>query len=641
MQSLESIAPLGLEWREIPFIIVISPEGEFVDFIDTRDDKENKAGRKFLVAKNKGRQGSASHSISQILWDHSGYVLEIPTEDGENKAVLAPKQHISFLKELQTLRELFPHNEEFLAVERFYEKKQHLALSEENIKTIQKKQGGNISFLLSTEPNQSRLIACHPDIKKYIDLKSSEEEENSSFGCCLVTGKHEAIARLHDGYKLNKESNTQLISFNAKSYNSYGKQQGFNAPISTKAAKAIAAALSNLLTFGKETNYKLGETTFVFWGTEQSAELYELYKKATFTGISTNTNTTLNSDKIQETRSTKRKRGDKNTTQVPQEPNPEEESRKVLAALKSIRGSKGGYIDKRSLERFYILGLTTNKSRMCVKLWTEGTVGEIVGNTLQHLDDMNIISFGGTVEAENPPLRKLDDITLAITKKGISDKFIDLLTEELVDSIVKGLPYPAVVQKLCLNRVRRDHKVPDKTKELRVAILKAYINRKNRYYKKDIVMQLGLDREQTNIGYLAGRLFALYEYTQRRALGELNSTVSDRFFSKASLTPNVVFPKAERLYMKHIKKLKGKRYYVAKAILREYDSICMLFSGSETNFPSRFSLDEQSMFVIGFHHESVYLRTPTKERGDKENEFTEEVKESFDHNEIMESDLDI
>ena len=88
MAKLGKVAPSGMEWKAIPFVIVIDEDGTFRRVIDTRD-KENKQGREYLVAKAKGRSGSRSYAISQILWDHSGYVLGIPTDDSEEKQVMA------------------------------------------------------------------------------------------------------------------------------------------------------------------------------------------------------------------------------------------------------------------------------------------------------------------------------------------------------------------------------------------------------------------------------------------------------------------------------------------------------------------------------------------------------------------------
>ena len=76
------------------------------------------------------------------------------------------------------------------------------------------------------------------------------------------------LARLHDTIKLpGGQANPSLISFNLSAFNSYGKEQGSNAPISQKASNAAMAAINVLLDKDAATNYKLGNTTFLFWST--------------------------------------------------------------------------------------------------------------------------------------------------------------------------------------------------------------------------------------------------------------------------------------------------------------------------------------------------------------------------------------
>jgi len=45
-----TIAPQGLQWQEIKFIIVIDGDGHFVDLHDMRDD--NNKGKLFLLPKS-------------------------------------------------------------------------------------------------------------------------------------------------------------------------------------------------------------------------------------------------------------------------------------------------------------------------------------------------------------------------------------------------------------------------------------------------------------------------------------------------------------------------------------------------------------------------------------------------------------
>lgn len=83
-----------------------------------------------------------------------------------------------------------------------------------------------------------------------------------------------------------------------------------------------------------------------------------------------------------------------------------------------------------------MLGIMGKTGRHAVKLWIEGSIQEIVGNTLQHLADMNIVKHNGIQEVEYPPLRSLYAFVGQLKPKGKRlDKFSENLIQELVHSI--------------------------------------------------------------------------------------------------------------------------------------------------------------------------------------------------------------
>ena len=74
--AFDGAAPEGFENKEIPFVIVLDKQGKFIQLEDTREAQgKKKVGRKFLVPKGLGRSGAKSYEVSNILWDHYGYVL--------------------------------------------------------------------------------------------------------------------------------------------------------------------------------------------------------------------------------------------------------------------------------------------------------------------------------------------------------------------------------------------------------------------------------------------------------------------------------------------------------------------------------------------------------------------------------------
>jgi CRISPR-associated protein, csd1 family len=628
MAELGKVAPSGMEWKAIPFIIVIDEDGTFRRVIDTRD-KENKQGREYLVAKAKGRSGSRSYAISQILWDHSGYVLGIPTDDSEEKQVMAPKQHKAFKQELAKLRELFPENKGFKAVELFYkiyEEKKNGELSdlfevevkdlsniipEDVLQEIKKKVGANISFLLSTESNPNKLISSHEDIQSY--QAGGSEEEGEDKGRCLVTGEQGTIARLHGGISLfGAQANATLISFQKSSgYDSYGKEQGLNAPISQPASDAIISGLNMLLEKDKNTNYRIGETTFVFWNTLLDDELLKNYQEATFTGLPSDDDF----DEEEEATSTSKKKVAKK--------NPEQETKVVIQALRSALGGKNANIDRDHSDRFYILALAPNAKRVSVKLWMEGTVSEIVGNTLAHLDDMNIVRFGGLLDEETPPLRPVYRIMKAIYTATDSTKWPRQVVQELLESIIKGLPYAPTLQMACLERIHHDHTSKYPVTELRAALLKAYINRKHRKNPQIKQLTMALDKSNSNPAYLAGRLFALLERIQEKAIPGVKANITDRYFRTASSTPGIIFGRLLQLSAFHLSKIKKEHGGLGFYFDRQIQEVLELLPGGQATFDKFFTPDQQSIFAVGYYHQKAYRDQKAESAAIEEEQETE------------------
>ena len=627
MAKLGKVAPSGMEWKAIPFIIVIDEDGTFRWVIDTRD-KENKQGRESLVAKAKGRSGLKSFAISQILWDHSGYVLGIPTDDSEEKQVMAPKQHEAFKQELAKLRELFPENKGFKAIELFYEKYEEKRegepsdlfaeevkdlsniIPEDVLLEIKKKVGANISFLLSTESNPNKLISSHEDIQSYQTGGSKEEGEDK--GRCLVTGELGTIARLHGGISLfGAQANATLISFQKFSgYDSYGKEQGLNAPISQMASEAIISGLNMLLEKDKNTNYRIGETTFVFWNTLLDDELLKNYQEATFTGLPSDDDF----DDEEETSTSKKKVTKKN---------PEQETKVVIQALRSALGGKNANIDRDHSDRFYILALAPNAKRVSVKLWMEGTISEIVGNTLAHLDDMNIVRFDGLLDEDTPPLRPVYRIMKAIYTATDSTKWPRQGVRELLESIIKGLPYAPSLQMACLERIHHDHTSKYPVTELRAALLKAYINRKHRKNPQIKQLTMALDKSNSNPAYLAGRLFALLERIQEKAIPGIKANITDRYFRTASATPGIIFGRLLQLSAFHLSKIKKEHGGLGFYFDRQIQEVLELLPGGQASFDKFFTPDQQSIFAVGYYHQKAYRDQKAESAAIEEEQETE------------------
>lgn len=114
-----------------------------------------------------------------------------------------------------------------------------------------------------------------------------------------------------------------------------------------------------------------------------------------------------------------------------------------------------------------------------------------------------------------------------------------------------------------------------------------------------------MDPNNTNSGYLLGRLAAVIERMQQLALGEVNASVIDRFFSGASATPAAVFPRLLRGFQNHASKaLDGEKTGgTARWLNNQSDDILSKLN----SFPAYLELEQQGLFVLGYHHMRHWL----------------------------------
>jgi CRISPR-associated protein Csd1 len=101
-----------------------------------------------------------------------------------------------------------------------------------------------------------------------------------------------------------------------------------------------------------------------------------------------------------------------------------------------------------------------------------------------------------------------------------------------------------------------------------------------------------------------GRLFAVLEKVQQEAIGNVNASIKDRYFTSACASPASVFPILLRLSQHHISK--AEYGYVRD---NRIETILNLLDIEKNPIPARLSLDEQGAFVLGYYHERKDLWT--------------------------------
>lgn len=571
------LAPQGFEYKEISFIVVLDSNGNFIDVEDARSD-DKKHGTPYLVVKGV-RSGTTPKPY--LFWDNveytCNYVAPNPKNSPERQAELQRKatiKHSALVDKFKAISSKYPSNKALKAVCLFYENGGLDKLYDHYMwQEIIKKTTVNISYRLDRIDN-TEIIAEDKDLKNEVS-ESSKEDNSEKSAVCIITGKPCKPVESTSPTPLpmpNTQATARLVSFQVNSgYDSYGKQKGQNAPISKEAEAAYTTALNQLLGKGSRNKFIIGNRTFVFWGSSNS-EASLMLENALAKELS---GFGYDQDETEE----------------------DDPNERVEAVIKTFQSIYSGKIPGALTDRFYILGLAPNSARIAVTHWSDSSLKEFASNMLKHHEDMEIADR----RKDKKPYSGLFSILRAITVNGKVSDIKSNLPEAIVKSIVEGHPYPYSLMQQVILRVHADHKVDI----ARAAIIKAYLNRIDKNKQKQITVML--NKEEDNIGYLCGRLFAVLEYTQRKALGF--STIDERYYGAAMSNPALVFPTLKKLTKHHLGKIinQGTKIYIEKITSEISDKM------PSTGFPARLDLYDQGRFVIGYDHQKSDFFTHKEE----------------------------
>jgi len=441
---------------------------------------------------------------------------------------------------------------------------------------------GTVAFRLEGD---SRFIHERPQFREYWSKHWSEwsREAAPHTAQCLVSGKHQTVARLHQPIKGvfgAQSSGGSIVSFNIPSFLSYGKTQSYNAPVSEDAAFAYTTALNRLLAKGSGHSMRIGDATTVFWADSPKAET--VVRNLLLPMEEDAEASPPDAEEEQPEASTLPAKDTKTVQQV----------RALLGVLRSGKpvSVTEAFTDAGLLQsRFYILGLGPNKARIAVRFWHTGSISELAERVARHYAGIAIERQYDN-QPELPDINQLISTTARILNgKPDYDSIPPLLGAGLARSVLTGNSYPESFMNAVLTRIRADKQVT----YLRAAALKGCLLRNHPNEAGGLGMSL--DETRTDVPYLLGRLFAVLEKVQRDALGvDVNATIRDRFFGAAAATPAVVFPQLMRLAQHHIKKAE-----YGTVSDRKIQDILQ----SVQAFPARFSLPEQGVFTIGYYHQ--------------------------------------
>jgi CRISPR-associated protein Csd1 len=556
------IAPPGFSPQKISFRIVLKPDGTLFAIEDARSlDEKGKPQNTVMEVPGDAKPAGAGINPC-FLWDNQTYLLGRLPEDQEKKGKIEfGKQRFEAFRTRHLELESQINCSEYSAVCRFLENWDPARIEEFPILN----NVGTGFGVFQIQGEKKYIHDCSTILKWW--RVNQPKDSSTTLGQCLITGENDVtIARLHPKIKSvtgAQSAGASIVSFNDTAYESYGKSQSFNSPVSEKAAFQYGSALNALLSgpMSKKHRLRIGDTTCVFW-TEQASEVEDIFTDILGGG----------SNAIDEAQD-------------------ESQRARIQRFLTALRSGGGFSDDLAPLDTpFYILGLAPNAARLSVRFFHRSTLAELLEKLSNHQHCLEIVR-----EYENPiGKRHADPEFPAIWQllnqtARVSDEVPPLLAGALTRAIIEGTPYPEGLLSAVIRRIHADRNI----NYLRAAIIKAVLFRNHRTN-----IPIMLDTNQTEPAYLLGRLFSALEKTQEDALGNLNAGIRDKYYSSASATPASVFPRILRTYQHHLAKLQGGAKVNRDKLVQE-----IIASISSNGFPHQLNLKAQGLFAIGYYHQ--------------------------------------
>ena len=550
----DNLPAKGMEVKEIGFLIVLSPEGQFLRFEDCRTGKDS--SRVYLVKKHVGRSSAA---VANYLYDNSSYVLGFSDKSSEKDQLYFD----TFREKVDSIAELYPDNKDIKAIQSFYRNSREKIIEIvsqdplwEDIKKNLSKKYSTFSFRIEGD---LKIVA---EKKEVLQL---EECDTSDAKLCLVTGEYGVPVDTTTATMIpGSQATAKLVAFQVNSgYDSYGKSKCGNAPISENAEFAYTTALNSLLQKGSRNKFSLGSRTFVFWASNNNEASLEAEDSLfDLLGFSEEVNDDPNAN--------------------------------IMKVRKVFESIYSGVLKTGLDDKFYILGLAPNSARIAVVYWSENTLKDFAEKILDHFFDMEIHD----TRKEKKPYMGVREMISSVTLGGKMSDATPNLPEAVVKSIFQGLPYPATLYSACIRRIRAEQKLTI----TRAAIIKAYLNRQNNNSKKIDIM---LDKGNTNQGYLCGRLFAVLDKIQEDANNI--SSIRERYMNAASATPSSVFATILNLSVHHSEKLDDSRRIYFEKLKQE-----IIEKLPANGFPAHLDLQDQGRFFVGYYHQRQDFFTSKK-----------------------------
>lgn len=550
------VALLGYAVTPVNACIVLDEDGNVVECASLQDqDGKNKRPMRLLVPQPPKRSGSKPEPA--FLCENAGFLFGIhEKKDGAAYRFAASRErHAAILADVDDAGAK--------AVLGFFAKRTPGSFIYDGVDTSALETGGNIVFRLR---GQTQYVHERPAVKRAWERFCQNRSGDAEIGQCLITGQTGPVAKLHPNFSGFGQDKPSIVTFNQNAFESHRKKQGANAPVSETAAFQYGTAL-NMLLADRNHYVTLGDQKIVFWAERDAIEEENLLAML-FDGQS---------------------------MQEPETTLDATENMRIRGKLLSlITGRKPDELGLDSDVKIYVLGLSSNKTRLVIRFFHRDSFGDLIAHMRQHFEDMELID----ARPRYPSLYRI------LIETAVGHEMTNVapnLGSSLMRSILNGRPYPQSLYMGVIRRIRAEANEGNAANSVRVGVIKASLNRLDRRNGNEKEQRtMALDVTRTEEAYLLGRLFAALEKTQRDALGrDINASIVDKYLNSAMASPQTVFPTLLKLSEKHIAKVDN--YYMKQVITELVSQI--------DHFSPALNARAQGEFLLGYYHQNKAFYT--------------------------------
>lgn len=591
----------GYKPKDVRWAICCDESGRFLEVIELGDVTEkNNRGQKFLKCPDfnftemKAQGVTKSHFLVE-----TAEVVTLHSKKPDDRKLR--EKHGYFFNLLRDAGKIVP---ELAALAGQIEPPDVLARIRERLTALKAKPTDKATFRIGNHyPVES--TAWH---QWWQDFRSGLEKKGQGPTKpvrCFITGK--LVEPMRVAPKISGladvggiASGDALCSFKQESFCSYGFEQAYNAAISEDASNAYRAALNELI---EKHSQRLAGAKVIHW-----------FKKK---------DVLIGDDPLAWLEESKEL----------QELSAQQRARELLTAIRT--GKRPDLADN----IYYAVTLSGAAGRAMVRDWMEGQFEELVTNVLDWFDDLAIVrlNLSDLGHVRSPNIEAV--ITSLLQPRKPNQNYSDWIKPigserlQLWRAALRGdfIPHNVLSRLVVLNRIFHstcqlegalksknaiEVYITTSLLRIRMGLIKAYHLRKER--KGGVTMSKDLrpylNDEHPHPAYHCGRLMAVLAGLQRAALGDVGAGVVQRYFAAASSTPALILGRLTRNSQAHLNKLSGGMAYWFE------EKIAGIWGRIRDALPKTLTLEEQSLFALGYYHQMADLRSKTTENSNTQQE---------------------